>query len=275
MIQIAGLIRETFLEAVSKKVVLGFLVISALVLLGLALYFFHPDVAASIARMQPTPDDPQGVALREMVHSSQLAIGQVFYIAAVFLSIFITAGIVPSMMERGTIDLLLSKPVPRSTLLLGKVLGGLLVATACIAFFILCSWLIISPATGLWNPGYLASLVPIVFAFVSLYSVLVFIGVTTQSPALGMIVCYLLASVVSVVLFSREEFLFQFVRSDLWRSMISLAYYVLPQINDLGQMSADLIQEKTIDNWYPLINTGGFAALFFGLSVLFFRRKEF
>ncbi len=275
MMQIAGLIRETFLEAISKKVMIGFFVISSLVLIGLALYFFSSSASDTIAHLQPTPDDPNGVALRELVYSVEMGIGGAFFYAAIFFSIFVAANTIPSIMERGTIDLLLSKPLSRTKLLLGKILGGFVVAAVNIVFFILASWIIISAATGIWNVGYLLSLAPALLGFISLYSVLVFIGVTTQSSALGMIVCYLLASVISGLLFSREEFLFPLITSETWRSVISFFYYILPQMADLNQMSSDMIQNRTIEHMYPVVNASGFAAVFFALSILVFRKKEF
>lgn len=275
MIQIAGLIRETFLEAVSKKVVIGFLIISVLVLIGLAWYFFGSGMSDIIASLQPTPDDPQGAALQELVYSHQLGIGGLFYVAAIFISIFMTAGIIPSMMERGTIDMLLSKPLSRSTLLFGKVLGGFLVATFSMAFFIVGAWLIMSIATGVWNVGFLASLLPALLIFLSLYALLVFIGVTTQSSALGMIICYLIATVISPVLESRETFLFIIIQSDWGRSFLTGLYWIFPQVQDFSRISADIIQHKPIESWGPFINTLGFTSVFFALSALIFRKKEF
>lgn len=275
MIQLAGLIRETFLEAVSKKVVIGFFVISTLVLLGLAWYFFASDMFQMISSLQPTADDPQGAALQELVYSHQMGIGTFFYMAAIFISIFMTAGILPSMMERGTIDLLLSKPLSRSSLLLGKVLGGFLVAAGSMAFFILGAWLIISTATGVWNMGFLLSLLPILLIFLSLYSLLVFVGVTTQSSALGMIICYLIIMIISPVLDSREALLFVIIQSDLGRSFLTLLYWIFPQVNDVSHISAAIIHNETVSSYAPLFHAAAFSAVFFTLSALVFKRKEF
>lgn len=275
MIQILGLIRETFLEAVSRKVMIGFFIISTLVLIILSLYLSSSGVSAVIESLQPTPDDPKAVALSEMVYSLQIGLGGAFFYAAIFFSIFITANIIPSTMERGTIDLLLSKPMSRARLLAGKLLGGFAVTAVNIVYFMVGSWLIVSVATGVWNTGYLLAFAPVFLGFLSLYSILALVGITTQSSALGMIICYLIASVIGGLLYSREQTLFQLIRSDEIRSLITMLYYALPQLPDLNKTTSDLIQNKTVDSVVPLYNALGFSAVFFTLSLFFFRKKEF
>lgn len=275
MIQIAGLIRETFLEAIAKKVIIGFFAIAVLVLIGIGWYFFSAPVQLAVANLQPTPDDPAGVALHEMLYSSQMGMGMLFNGVAVFIAIFLTAHIIPSMMERGTIDLLLSKPLSRTKLLFSKVLGGFLIASSCMVFFTFGSWVITSAATGVWNVGYLLSLLPILLEFTSLYSLLVFIGLLTQSSALGMIVTYVLAALVLPLLANRESTLFQLISSDFWQSVITGLYNILPQADALHAISLKLIFNKPIGDLYPLGSAAAFALVFFLLSAWVFRRKEF
>lgn len=275
MIQIAGLIRETFQEAIAKKVIIGFFAIALLILIGIGWYFFSDTIQTSIASLQPSPDDPNGTALREMLYSSQMGMGILFNSVAVFISIFLTAHIIPSMLERGTIDLLLSKPISRTKLLFSKMLGGFLVAASCMVFFTLGSWIITSAATGIWNTGYLLSLLPILLEFLSLYSLLVFIGLLTQSSALGMIVTYLLAALVIPLLANRTTTLFQLIQSDFWQSVITGIYNILPQIDAIHTISLKLTFNQPIGDMYSLGSAAAFALVFFALSAWTFHKKEF
>ncbi len=275
MRQIAALIRETLLESLSKKIVLAFALLSTLALVVLVGYCLTDGFREQIANLRPTPDDPSGLALLEKVRSMQSGIGGAFYTVAVLIAIFITADIVPSMMEKGVIDLLLSKPLQRSTLLAGKVLGGLAVVLMLVSYFTVAAWLVIALATGVWTIGLLASMLPILLTFLSLYAVMVFLGILTRSGVVGMMVCYLIASTVSVLLFSREEFLFQLVTSEALRSAVTGLYYIVPQVADMGQIASMMIQGKTIMNTSPFLNVAAVSVVFFGLSAVAFERKEF
>lgn len=275
MIQIAGLIRETFLEAIAKKVLIGFFIIAVLVLAGIAWYFFNGDVQMIVSNLRPSPDDPNGIALREMLYSNQMMMGLSFNTVAVFIAIFLTAHIIPSMLERGTIDLLLSKPISRTKLLFSKAFAGFLVAASCMVFFTFGSWIITSVATGIWNTGYLLSLLPILLEFLSLYSLLVFIGLLTQSAALGMIITYVLAVVIIPLLANRTATLFQLIQSDFWQSVITGIYKTLPQVGEIHEISIRYIVNKPIGDLYPLGSAAAFALVFFLLSALVFHRKEF
>lgn len=275
MIQIAGLIREAFLEAIAKKVIIGFFAIAVLALIGIGVYLFSGDTQTAIATLQPSSIDPQGLALREMLYSNQMFMGMVFNGVAVFIGIFLTAHIIPSMLERGTIDLLLSKPLSRSKLLFSKVLGGFLIAASCMVFFTCGSWLLTSAATGVWNTGYLLSLLPILLEFLALYSLLIYIGLLTQSSALGMIISYILVVVVIPVLANRQTTLFQLIHSDFWQSVITGLYNALPQADAIHNISVKLIVNKPIGDLYSLGSAAVFALVFFALSAWTFHRKEF
>ncbi|TAE23208.1 MAG: hypothetical protein EAZ92_14810 [Candidatus Kapaibacterium sp.] len=275
MIKIYALIRETFLEALSKKVFVVFAIISTIGLVILTAYCFSSGFQEQIQNLQPTPDDPLGVALREKLRSLQSGISFAFFNAALILAIIITSDMVPNMMTKGVIDLLLSKPLSRVTLLFGKVLGGFAVVLVLTLYFMLGSWGIISIATGVWTTGYMLSLVPLIVTFLGLYGVLVYVGIQSRSAVSGMVICFLIVYTASPLLFSREELMFQAVSSDFWRSMITLVYHTTPQVADMAQITSSIVQEKTITNTVPYYNSLAYALVFFGLSAFSFSRKEF
>jgi ABC-2 type transport system permease protein len=275
MLKIIALIRETFLEALSKKVLVGFLSIATLGLITLGAYCLSEGFRESLKQLQPSVDDPTGIALREKVRSLYSGVGNAYYAVAVLLAIFITSEIVPSMMEKGVIDLLLSKPMSRITLLFGKILGGLVVVLTLFGYFTLGAWLIVSISTGVWATGFLWSLLPTMLSFMSLYALIVFVGILTRSGTLGMTISYMLFALVSALLYSREELLFQFVSGDIGRSIVTFLYYVTPMLRDMSEIAANVIQEKAITNIVPFFNVVGFSLVMFVASGIAFVRKEF
>src|SRR5262245_36044328 len=107
---------------------------------------------------------------------------------AVLIGIVVTASFVPNMLHKGTVDLLLSKPIRRPTLLVFKYLGGLTFVFLNAAFAIVGVWLLLGLRTGIWAPGFLVCVVVITFFFAVLYAISALVGVLTRSA----IICIVL-----------------------------------------------------------------------------------
>lgn len=116
---------------------------------------------------------------------------------AILVSIVITAFFIPNMLRKGTVDMLIVKPMHRSTLLLYKYVGGLLFILINTTIAVGGVWLALSLRSGVWAPGFLINIPVITFFFAILYSVSTLFGVLTRSP----IVAILMTLGVWVVLF--------------------------------------------------------------------------
>ena len=75
------------------------------------------------------------------------------YFAGMALAVFASAGLVAAVFEPGRIELLLSKPVSRTHLLLGRYLGNVLVVAANMVYLVLGSWIIFGMKTDVWGVG--------------------------------------------------------------------------------------------------------------------------
>ncbi len=103
----------------------------------------------------------------------------------VFISILITASIVPDTFDAGSLHLLLSKPLTRSMLFLAKFTGAC-VFTLLSAFVLLGGvTLILGFRFGIWNPRFLACIPIYVFVFAIYYSVSAFIGLAFRSQIIS------------------------------------------------------------------------------------------
>lgn len=101
---------------------------------------------------------------------------------ALLVSIVITAFFIPNMLRKGTVDLLLVKPLRRPTLLLYKYVGGLTFIFLNTALAVGGVWLVLSLRSGVWAPGFLMSIPIITFFFAILYALSTLFGVLTRSP---------------------------------------------------------------------------------------------
>jgi ABC-type transport system involved in multi-copper enzyme maturation permease subunit len=101
---------------------------------------------------------------------------------AVIVSIIITAFFIPNMLRKGTIDLLLVKPIHRPVLLLYKYIGGLTFIFLNTTVAVGCVWLALGLRSGLWAPTFLLMIFVLTFFFAVLYAVSALFGVLTRSP---------------------------------------------------------------------------------------------
>ncbi len=99
------------------------------------------------------------------------------------VALVVTAGFIPNMLQKGTVDVLLSKPVRRSTLFVYKYLGGCTYVLLNAAFLIGGSWLALSARTGHWNLYFPLTILNLTFFFAVLYSISALMGVLTRSFA--------------------------------------------------------------------------------------------
>src|SRR5690606_13420285 len=97
-----------------------FFAISVLVIIGTALVFLLVD-SSSILNSFLSEKNP---LIENVLLNLQLAIVSPLTSLCLLLAIFSSASFIPVMLEKGNIDLLLSKPVSRSELLWGKYFGG-------------------------------------------------------------------------------------------------------------------------------------------------------
>ena len=112
-------------------------------------------------------------------------------VAAVFISILVTAAMIPHAFEAGAIDLLLSKPVTRSLLFLVKFFGGCIFILLNSTYFIVGIWLIFGTRLGMWNHSILWCIPILLFQFIVYYSVSAWAAVQWKSPIVSVVITFL------------------------------------------------------------------------------------
>jgi ABC-type transport system involved in multi-copper enzyme maturation permease subunit len=118
-------------------------------------------------------------------------VGFVGAAVALLLSAVITAFFIPNMLRKGTVDMLVVKPIHRTTLLIYKYLGGLLFIFLNTSFVVVGIWVVVGLRTGIWGPGFLASIFIITFQFALYYAFSTLFAVLTRSPIVAILVTVL------------------------------------------------------------------------------------
>ncbi len=268
-----ALIRDTFREAFARRIFWGFAGCCT-ALLAFLVFIMRIDVVAGalatitiFGRALPTTD------VQGLVQQTQSVIAMAMYFFGMALSVFASAGLVAAVFEPGRIELLLSKPVSRTRLLLGRYLGNLLVVAANIVYLTVGSWVIFGIKTGLWGLGYLVSCAFTVFVFAVLLAVIVLVGVLWESAAVAIMVTFGLMIVTPIL--AQTATLERLLSSEWSRDVVRTLYYILPKTSDISVIIRHLILNEPVETWMPVWSTALFGAVILGAGILRFRRRSF
>ena len=118
---------------------------------------------------------------------------------ALLLSTIITAFFIPNMLRKGTVDLLLVKPISRPALLLNKYIGGLLFIFLNTVVVVAGIWLVLGLRTNLWGIGFLLSIPVLTFQFAVYYAVSTLFAVLSRSPIVAILMTCLCWFVFAII----------------------------------------------------------------------------
>ena len=105
----------------------------------------------------------------------------------ILVALLVTSTIIPEMLEAGSINLLLSKPVYRWGLLLTKFIGGCALIFLCASLFFVGLYLWLGIQLKTWDSSLLISIPVYVVVFAMYYSVSVLAGLLFRSPILSVV----------------------------------------------------------------------------------------
>src|SRR5277367_4064233 len=143
-----ALIVDTFREALARKIFWVLFGLSTLLIIFF-LFLLRIDIVSGATATitlfgQTTGANPD---VDRVVRGVYGAIATFLYTWGMFLSVFASAGLVPSVLEPGRIELLLSKPLSRTHILLGRFVGNVLVVTLNSSYLTLGVWTILGVKT--------------------------------------------------------------------------------------------------------------------------------
>jgi ABC-type transport system involved in multi-copper enzyme maturation permease subunit len=211
------------------------------------------------------------------------------------LSTVVTAFFVPNMMRKGTIDLLISKPIHRWYLLVCKFVGGLSFMFINTVVIIVGIWLVLGFRTGLWSTGFLLGILVLTLQFAILYSVSVLAGVLTRNAIVSILVTcvwwFILYGVGNAYLIT-DMFREAEIMPTWVHTTIDTVHFVLPHYKDLDILSQRLIARELLPadspdlqvidrltksiKWATSLSiTGGFIALLLALASWRFSAKDY
>ena len=270
-----ALIRDTFREALARKIFWVLFGLSTLLILFF-LFLLRIDIVAgaNAARIsmfgRQTGANPD---VDRVVRGVYGGIATFLYTWGMFLAVFASSGLVPSVLEPGRIELLLSKPVSRTHILLGRFAGNVLVVALNSAFLVLGVWIILGVKTGIWSPSFLIAIATTTFVFAVLLAVVVLIGVWLESAAAATMITVALM-IISPIL-AQTSLMMRLLSSEWSRNLWRVLYYSLPKVYELGKMTLDAIQSRTFAGFMPIWTSALFGAVALAGALAIFARRDF
>ena len=173
---------------------------------------------------------------------------------AIALGVIITSFYIPNMLRKGSVDLMLSKPITRPMLLVYKYIGGLsfmfIFATAAVG----STWLVFGLRTGLWNPQFLVLIPVLTFGFGILYAISTLMAVLTRSAIASLLVTLAFNGLLWVVTLGYNQV--DSARNGPLKEFIppwvittaDVVHGVLPRTGDMDTITTKLIAEVMTEN---------------------------
>jgi ABC-type transport system involved in multi-copper enzyme maturation permease subunit len=128
-----------------------------------------------------------------------LVISSIGGMIIILIAVIVTAFFIPNMLRPGSVVMLLSKPISRTTLLLFKYLGGLFFVLILSTFVVGGVWLITGIRAGVWAPGIFVVVPLMTLTFAILYAVSTVAAVWTRNSIVAILITLAIAGTLWLV----------------------------------------------------------------------------
>jgi len=260
-----AIFHETFLEILSRKMIYFYgavtLFLTALFLIVPTMTINGQDVLES--GMIPPDAVSSGIA---MFFGSY--IGFVF-----FLMVFGTAGLLPSFMDKGRIELTLSKPISRISLVSMKFLSVYLIMILVLTMMTAVLWLVLSFRLGNFSGYFFYGLLFAWVEFLIIYAMVFTLGILGRSTAMAIIGYFTVTTVASLL--SMREVVYGFLNSKPIEYFLDTLYYILPKFGEMDGSIKSLMLGNGIGDMSPILSSLGFGVVIFLAGLLIFHRRDF
>jgi ABC-type transport system involved in multi-copper enzyme maturation permease subunit len=277
MTRLLAVVDGTIRESMAKYTFIAFLAMSTLLLLILTFAVNLDVVDGALAAAKLFGQDVQlggeRVSLDLLVTGVQTTLAGFLFGVGLFLSIFATANLVPVMLEKGYVDLLLSKPLSRAALFLGRYLGALSIVAINLFYLVAGVWLVLGVKTGIWRAQLLLAGLIILLMYAVLLGFMMLVGVLTRSSSITIMLSYFLFPLTVFLAF--RESVTVILRTRLMVILLDALYWILPKISEVGALMGRLAAGKSPGSLAPLLSSALFGAGCLLLGAFYFSKKDY
>jgi len=265
---VRGMIHNTLSEMIHRKTIWVFAVVTLLAIGGVLLSL-GIDIDLNI-QMDGADSDPFG----DLVERPILHFVGSFMGFLVFLTVMATAGLFPVMLQKGTADFYLSKPLSRTTLYLFRLLSVWIVYGATIGLCGLLVMLTVLVGWGFFEWGLIMYFIWVMVSLLIWLSVTAFMGIVSGSTPVAIMTAFLIWFV-QWGLQTWRDLLKGLVDSSVINGILDGAYYVLPKHSQLASLFERLVDGQAVVSWLPLWSSLAFAGVLMVFASSLFERTDY
>ncbi len=196
-----------------------------------------------------------------------------FFGFMILLMVFGSAGLLPSYLRKGRVELVLSRPIGRFTLLSMKFIAVYLVMIALLAVVSVIIYMTMSLRMGGLTGEFFYGLLFAFLQFLIVYAIVFFIGVLSNSAAAA-IMGYFIIRIGAGLLASREV-IYGFLGDSIWKTILDTVYHIFPKIGEMSDNYISILNGRGFGDAYPVWSSLLFAAVVYLLTLLYFNRKDY
>lgn len=271
-----ALVADTFSEAFARKIFWGLFGLSTAMILFFV-FLVNIDVVQGVSatvELFGTPFKRVGINPDRLAGHIFGAVAAFLYTFGMALAIFASAGLMPALLEPGRIELLLSKPVSRVHLLLGRYVGNLLVVACNVVYLVIGVWLILAAKTGVWDTRFLAAIPTTLFVFAVLLAVVVLAGVLWESAAVATMIP--VALIMMSPILAQKTTAEKLLSSEWSRAVWAGLYHATPKVFEIGRLTRRIALRAPAEEWASLLwSTAAFGVVVLAVSVWVFMRRDY
>lgn len=202
----------------------------------------------------------------------QSGIAIAIFFVSLFISLFAVSGVYPDLLKKGSIDLILSKPISRYSIFFQRFSGAVTVTAGSIFYILIFSWVVLSLKFGMWNVRFLYSGALILIFFYNIFSVLALLSMLLKNGVVSLLLTYFIVFILSPIVSAIDRF--SVISNKIYRPLISSLDFILPKLSETGIGITNLVMGKEISVYVlagPFLT--GTAVLF--ISAYIFRKTDF
>jgi ABC-2 type transport system permease protein len=270
-----GIFLDTFQESFRNKMFLFFFVMSSLVIatIGLALNMDIVNGVMAGATILGTEIRMPQMSVPQFIEMIQTGLAMLIAVVGLFLALMATSTLFPTMLQKGSVDLILCRPIPRWRIITARFLGGSAIMAFNAAYLIIGVWLVLGMKSGVWSQGFPISTLFLIFAFIVLFSVVMLASVTTENGPVGLLIAFML--IVSSPILAAHRQITPAFSEELYRQIFRSVYWVLPKTAETIGAARGLIRSQPLEIGWAIGTSAAFALVCYIITMVYFTRKDY
>lgn len=256
---------DTFLEIKSGKIIYLYAIITGIILLVLAL-----SPSFTIDGQDIISD---GIAPANMVQSASAYFYKGFIEFYVLFLLFGTAWLMPRYLEKGRIEIALSKPIARPVLALFKFISIFMMASVILTLGTIPVWIVMSLRISSFSTGFFGGLLYGMLDYLLIFGLMFSIGIITRSGAISVIAYFGLK--IAASLLDKREAIYPLIRDSIWKPVLDSFYHILPKYSGISDNYLGILSNWEIERYYPIWSTAIFVFVLLGISLYYFQRRDY